>query len=164
MKIRIFKLWFRFFLFRLENNHKLIIKNHCILNQVVKHLIKSVHHQFLNMNWVIYEKSNTYISSFNIWSHSFSTPVAVWRAAYCKRFPQEVSRKKKNVSLILIWLFLQKVEKRDPSLMQDYGRDPAYADASIDAMREQKLAVNEFIIKNHLVLCFFFLLRNYNVF
>lgn len=105
MKIRIFKLWFRFFLFRLENNHKLIIKNHCILNQVVKHLIKSVHHQFLNMNWVIYEKSNTYISSFNIWSHSFSTPVAVWRAAYCKRFPQEVSRKKKecisNLDLII---------------------------------------------------------------
>lgn len=27
--------------------------------------------------------------------------------------------------------------------MQDYGRDPEYADASIDAMREQKLAVNE---------------------
>ena len=25
--------------------------------------------------------------------------------------------------------------------MQDYGRDPQYADASIDAMREQKLAV-----------------------
>jgi hypothetical protein len=40
--------------------------------------------------------------------------------------------------------------------MQDYGRDPAYADASIDAMREQKLAVNEFIIKNHLVLCYFY--------
>ncbi|CAF1196691.1 unnamed protein product [Adineta steineri] len=50
------------------------------------------------------------------------TPLAVWRAAYCKRFPQEV-------------------EKRDPSLMQDYGRDPQYADASIDAMREQKIAV-----------------------
>ncbi|CAF1326367.1 unnamed protein product, partial [Adineta steineri] len=49
------------------------------------------------------------------------TPLAVWRAAYCKRFPQEV-------------------EKRDPSLMQDYGRDPQYADASIDAMREQKIA------------------------
>jgi len=25
--------------------------------------------------------------------------------------------------------------------MQDYGRDPQYADASIDAMREQKMAV-----------------------
>ncbi len=47
-----------------------------------------------------------------------------------------------------------KVEKRDPSLLQDYGRDPQYADASIDAMREQKLAVNEFIIKNHLLLFF----------
>ena len=35
------------------------------------------------------------------------------------------------------------VEKRDPSLMQDFGRDPEYADASIDAMREQKLAVSE---------------------
>ena len=29
--------------------------------------------------------------------------------------------------------------------MQDYGRDPQYADASIDAMREQKLAVNSFL-------------------
>lgn len=28
--------------------------------------------------------------------------------------------------------------------MQDYGRDPQYADASIDAMREQKIAVNTF--------------------
>jgi len=26
--------------------------------------------------------------------------------------------------------------------MQDYGRDPQYADASIDAMREQKMAVS----------------------
>ncbi|UJR09973.1 hypothetical protein I4U23_014197 [Adineta vaga] len=50
-----------------------------------------------------------------------NTPLAVWRAAYCTRFPQEV-------------------EKRDPSLLQDYGRDPQYADASIDAMREQKIA------------------------
>lgn len=29
--------------------------------------------------------------------------------------------------------------------MQDYGRDPQYADASIDAMREQKLAVNDIL-------------------
>jgi hypothetical protein len=43
----------------------------------------------------------------------------------------------------LCFIFL-KIEKRDPSLMQDYGRDPQYADASIDAMREQKIAVNEF--------------------
>ena len=40
-------------------------------------------------------------------------------------------------------IFLFKVEKRDPSLLQDYGRDPQYADASIDAMREQKLAVRQ---------------------
>lgn len=32
-------------------------------------------------------------------------------------------------------------EKRDPSLMQDYGNDPQFADPSIDTMREQKLAV-----------------------
>ena len=51
--------------------------------------------------------------------------------------------------------FFLKVEKRDPSLMQDYGRDPVYADASIDAMREQKLAVNKFIIKIIPFLCFF---------
>ncbi|CAF1075833.1 unnamed protein product [Rotaria sordida] len=50
-----------------------------------------------------------------------NSPIAVWRAAYCKRFPQEI-------------------EKRDPSLTQDYGRDPQYADASIDAMREQKMS------------------------
>ncbi|CAF1602955.1 unnamed protein product [Rotaria sp. Silwood1] len=50
-----------------------------------------------------------------------NSPIALWRAAYCKRFPQEV-------------------EKRDPSSTQDYGRDPQYADASIDAMREQKMA------------------------
>jgi hypothetical protein len=37
--------------------------------------------------------------------------------------------------------------------MQDYGRDPQYADASIDAMREQKMAVSQF---------FFFLLKNKN--
>ena len=30
--------------------------------------------------------------------------------------------------------------------MQDYGRDPQYADASIDAMREQKIAVNKFLL------------------
>lgn len=34
------------------------------------------------------------------------------------------------------------IEKRDPALMQDYGRDPQFADGSIDAMREQKLAVS----------------------
>ncbi|CAF1153852.1 unnamed protein product [Adineta ricciae] len=50
-----------------------------------------------------------------------NSPFAMWRATFCKQFPQEV-------------------EKRDPSLLQDYGRDPQYADASIDAMREQKLA------------------------
>ncbi|CAF2015439.1 unnamed protein product [Rotaria magnacalcarata] len=50
-----------------------------------------------------------------------NTPIAVWRAAFSKRFPQEA-------------------EKRDPSLTQDYGRDPQYADAAIDAMREQKMA------------------------
>jgi hypothetical protein len=29
--------------------------------------------------------------------------------------------------------------------MQDYGRDPQYADASIDAMREQKMAVSFYL-------------------
>lgn len=30
--------------------------------------------------------------------------------------------------------------------MQDYGRDPQYADAAIDAMREQKLAVSKYFL------------------
>ncbi|CAF4637073.1 unnamed protein product [Rotaria sp. Silwood2] len=54
-------------------------------------------------------------------SSNCRSPIALWRAAYCKRFPQEV-------------------EKRDPTTIQDYGRDAQYADASIDAMREQKMA------------------------
>jgi hypothetical protein len=54
------------------------------------------------------------------------------------------SKSNKICNLYLLVFFL-KVEKRDPSLMQDYGRDPQYADASIDAMREQKMAVNKFI-------------------
>ena len=36
------------------------------------------------------EKYNAYISFLKISFCFFSTPIAVWRAAYCKRFPQEV--------------------------------------------------------------------------
>ena len=47
--------------------------------------------------------------------------------------------------------------------MQDYGRDAQYADASIDAMREQKMAVRRFIfvfdkeLKNEILLVFLYL-------
>ena len=47
------------------------------------------------------------------------------------------SRSKRPFSIVSSF----QVEKRDPSLMQDYGRDPQYADASIDALRDQKFAV-----------------------
>ncbi|CAF0727488.1 unnamed protein product [Didymodactylos carnosus] len=50
------------------------------------------------------------------------SPTAVWRAAFCKHFPQEV-------------------EQRDPTLLKDYGNDPQYADQAVDAMKEQKMAV-----------------------
>ncbi len=147
------------FLFRLENNRKLSIKNHCMLKQVVKHVNKLVHHRFLNTNSVIYEKSNVYI--FRL---SRFYPILLAHQSLCGELHivndflrKYVEKDFYNLDLII---FL-KVEKRDPSLLQDYGRDPQYADASIDAMREQKLAVNEFIIKNHLLL--FFLFRNYNV-
>jgi len=48
------------------------------------------------------------------------------------------------------------VEKRDPSSVKDYGRDPEYADASIDAMREQKLAVRYFVCIKQTPIIFFY--------
>jgi hypothetical protein len=39
--------------------------------------------------------------------------------------------------------FRIQIAKRDPSLMQDYGRDPNFADATIDTMRDQKQAVSQ---------------------
>ena len=48
--------------------------------------------------------------------------------------------------------------------MQDYGRDPQYADASIDAMREQKLAVSESLEHSQVSATLYFAShRNYNV-
>jgi hypothetical protein len=50
----------------------------------------------------------------------FKTPVDLWKAVYCKYFPQEET-------------------KKDPSLMIDHGNDPQFAEPVIDAIKDQKM-------------------------
>ena len=44
----------------------------------------------------------------------------VWRALFCKHFPQEES-------------------KRDASLLEDYGADPQFEEPIVDSLKEQKM-------------------------
>lgn len=44
----------------------------------------------------------------------------LWKYLFCRHFPQEES-------------------KKDPSLLEDYGRDPQFEESSVDILREQKM-------------------------
>ncbi len=48
------------------------------------------------------------------------TLLDLWRALFCKHYPQEES-------------------KKDPSLLEDYGKDPQYDEHVIDTLKEQKM-------------------------
>ncbi len=48
------------------------------------------------------------------------TLLDLWRTLFCKHFPQEES-------------------KKDPSLLEDYGKDPQFEEPVIDSLKEQKM-------------------------
>ena len=48
------------------------------------------------------------------------TPIDLWKAAFCKHYPQDVI-------------------KKDENLLKDHGNDPQFAEPIIDSLKEQKL-------------------------
>ncbi|CAF0738032.1 unnamed protein product [Brachionus calyciflorus] len=48
------------------------------------------------------------------------TLLDLWKHLFCKNFPQEES-------------------KKDPSLLEDFGRDPQFEESSVDLLRDQKM-------------------------
>ncbi|RMZ93451.1 cytoplasmic dynein 2 light intermediate chain 1-like [Brachionus plicatilis] len=51
---------------------------------------------------------------------SHKTLLDLWKYLFCRHFPQEES-------------------KKDPSLLEDFGRDPQFEESSVDILREQKM-------------------------
>ena len=69
--------------------------------------------------------------------------IDIWKTWFCKNFPQEVSclvTNHKSVTNLFIFSFwFNKESKRDPSLLEDYGKDPQFEEPIIDNLRDQKM-------------------------
>jgi len=60
------------------------------------------------------------LSSSELNDPNHKTLLDLWRTLFCKNFPQEES-------------------KKDPSLLEDYGKDPQFEESIIDSLKDQKM-------------------------